>query len=112
MILENEINKLELKSSGKAFFKKSLLAFALFLISIASNVPGYAFPVKYHNIMLILSGVSLFTILIAVVLAIINLVHFIRKPVKTRKGYIGLALNLLLLIITFWNMTLLIIRLR
>jgi len=113
MILEKEIQQIEVRISSHRRFNKSLLSFALFLLSIAANIPGYSFPIKYHNIMLALSMVSLLAIFIAIVLSIINLVGYLKNiPLKGWKGYFGFALNLVVILVTAYNIGLMLIKIK
>ncbi|HEY1022871.1 MAG TPA: hypothetical protein VGE06_11195 [Flavisolibacter sp.] len=105
--MESEIQKIEMVAGASAFLKRSVVAFTIFLLSVAANLPGYAFPIKYHNIMLVLTVISLVAIITAVFLAIKNLVRFARKTVlKNWKTYLGAGLNCLILLAVLMNLVL------
>ena len=107
MILESEVQKIEMAVVTGKFFTRSITAFVLFLMSIAANVPGYDFPIKYHNIMLVLTVISLVAITTAVFLAIKNLVSFSRKGVsKNWKTFFGAGLNCLIILAVLINLVL------
>jgi len=104
MILENEIQKLAVRKQTNWYLHRSLFAFSLFIVSLALNLPHYAYPIKYHYVMLGLTLFSVLTLTAAITLSIMNLIMFKAKVIKKNaKSYTALFLNVIVVSVTVYN---------
>jgi hypothetical protein len=105
MVLEKEIAIITFKKQVKQLFRRSILAFCLFIVSLGLNLPPYFLSLKYHTLLFISSLFSVICIIAAITMACINVLGWVKNKLMRKgiKSYITLSLNLIIILITLYN---------